>query len=148
MRRLLGKWSAIKRYLRSAAKFAQDLFPMLLLAYLLLLLVETVLGPSISYYLNLNYLLMIVIMVGVMVVFVGPTEAAQAKERIVTKRGIIIAICAAVVGAAIVWYKTMQVGWPSYVISVVSGVLIALLSTLIWAGAAKEEDGGQSSQGS
>ena len=41
-------------------------------------------------------------------------------------------ICAGLTGAAIVWDKTKEIGWLSYVISVISGGLIVLLFMLVW----------------
>lgn len=124
------------------------LFPMLLIVYLVLLVVETMFKGSASSYLNLNYLLITVIGVGVIAIVTSSREAAKTKEGRLTKKGIFIIIGAGVLGAVIVWYKTKEIGWLSYVISVVSGVLIVLLSMLVWGGAEEEADEGKNSQGS
>ncbi|GAG99025.1 unnamed protein product, partial [marine sediment metagenome] len=136
------------KYLRWAVELTHGVFPMLLVVYLALLLVEAVFKGSASSYLNLNYLLIAIIVVGIIAIVTSSREAAKTKEGRLTKKGIFIIIGAGVLGAVIVWYKTKEIGWLSYVISVVSGVLIVLLSMLVWGGAEEEADEGKNSQGS
>ncbi|MCK4964776.1 MAG: hypothetical protein KAS54_06830 [Dehalococcoidia bacterium] len=112
-------------------KLVQQLFVTLLVTYLLLLLVETIWEKSVSAYLNLNYWLIVLIVVGVVAVLTGP-ERREEEGRRLGRRDIAIVICAGLTGAAIVWYKTKEIGWLSYVISVISGGLIVLLFMLVW----------------
>jgi hypothetical protein len=128
------------RYLRWTVELTHGLFPMLLVVYLVLLLVEAVFAGSISSYLNLDQLLIAVIVVGIIAILTAPHEAQKVKGGHLTRRGIFIIIGPGVIGAFIVWYKTKEIGWLSYVISVVSGVLIGLLSMLVWGGAGEEAE--------
>lgn len=130
------------RYIEGAVALVQELFVTLLITFILLLLVETIWEGSVSLHFNLNYLLIAVIAVGIIAVLTRPVRM-EAKERgRLGRRDIILVVCIGLAGAAIVWYKTQEIGWPSYVISVVSGMLIVLLSLLIW----REGDEGEDSQ--
>ena len=110
----------------------QTLFPILLVTYLLLILFEALFEGSVSSYLHLNYLLITVIVFGVGAVLAAPGKAERVKGEHLTAKNFIMIICAGLGGAAIIWYKTREIGWLSYIISVVSGGLIVLLSMLIW----------------
>ena len=132
-----------KWFLKWGLELVQTLFPILLTTYLFLILLETIFEGSVSSYINLNHLLIIVIVVGVAAVLTAPSKAESVRGDRLTSKGIFIIICAGIGGAAIVWYKTQEIGWLSYVISVVSGGLIVLLSMLIWQrdeGAKKEAE--------
>jgi len=118
---------------RWLVELCQEVFIMLLVTYLLLLLVETIWEGSVSPHLNLNYLLIVVIALGVIVVVTMP-ERVEEEKRQLGRKDIIMAVCAALAGAAIVWYKTKEIGWVSCLISAISGVLIVLLSLLIMRG--------------
>jgi len=128
-----GSW-----LLKWLLELVQTLFVVLLTTYLLLILLETVFEGSVSYHMNLNHLLIVVIVVGVAAVLAGPKTVGRGKEEGLTARTVLMIICAGVGGATIVWYKTKEIGWLSFVISLVSGGLIVLLSMLIWRG--DEED--------
>jgi len=130
------------RYWKGAVKLVQQLFVTLLVTYLLLLLVETIWEKSVSAYLNLNYWLIVLIVVGVVAVLTGP-ERREEEGRRLGRRDIAIVICAGLTGAAIVWDKTKEIGWLSYVISVISSGLIVLLFMLVW----REKDEGEDFQG-
>ena len=125
------------RYWKGAVKLVQQLFVTLLVTYLLLLLVETIWEKSVSAYLNLNYWLIVLIVVGVVAVLTGPERREEGRR--LGRRDIAIVICAGLTGAAIVWDKTKEIGWLSYVISVISGGLIVLLFMLVW----REKDEGE-----
>ena len=145
MARLTSKRSGVFRWI---LELVQALFPVLLTTYLFLILLETVFGGSVSSYINLNHLLIAVILAGVAAVLTAPPKAESAKGKRLTAKGIFMIICAGVAGAAIIWYKTQEIGWLSYVISAVSGGLIVLLSMLIWQGDEGGEGEGEDSQGS
>ncbi len=132
-----GKKSPSKdrnRFIGWGLELVQTIFPILLITYLLLILLETIFEGSVSFYINLNHLLIIVIIVGVTAVLTAPSKVESAKGEHLTAKSIFIIICAGIGGAAIMWYKTQEIGWLSYVLSVVGGGLIVLLSMLIWRG--------------
>lgn len=122
------------RFIRWCLELLRELFLVLLITFLLLILVETIFEGSVSYYVNLNYLLIILIVVGIAAVLTTPGKAEMVKGEHLTTKSVLMIICAGIGGAAIIWYKTQEIGWLSYVISAVSGGLIVLLSMLIWRG--------------
>ena len=126
----------------------QVLFPILLVTYLLLILLETIFEGSVSSYLNLNHLLIAVIIVGVAAVLTVPRKVERVEGENLTAKTILVIICAGIGGAAIIWYKTKEIGWLSYVISAVSGGLIVLLSMFVWQRDEEDENEGKNSQGS
>ncbi len=134
------------RFLGWGLELVQVLFPMLLITFLLLILVDTIFKGSVSYYINLNYLLIILIVVGIAAVLTATNKVESAKGERLTAKSIFMIICAGIGGAAIIWYKTQEIGWLSYVISALSGGLIVLLSMLIWRGDEGEKNEGQNSQ--
>lgn len=134
---VLKRFLAMIRYSSWVVALAQEVFVALLITFILLLLVETTWGKSVSPYLNLNYLLIAVIVVGVVAILTS-RERVKVEEGRLARRDIVMVVCAGLAGAAIVWYKTKEIGWPSYVVSVISGGLIVLLSLLIGKGDERE----------
>ncbi len=110
------------------AHLVSHLFQNLLIVYLILLLLEQVVSGFVSQYLNLNYLLIIVIVVGVLDVFSEHPIQVQQKPK--TKDYIFIFILG-VLGFAIIKFKTSALGWLSWLISIIAGILIILLSILV-----------------
>ena len=111
------------------AEVINHLFQTLLITYLLLLLVEEIWKGIISNYLNLNYLLIIVMITGILDVF------SEHKERMIKERttnlDYLFVLALGVLGFFIIKLKTAELGWLSWVISIIAGILIILLSLLI-----------------
>lgn len=110
------------------AILVNHLFQTLLVTYLVLLLVEQVWSGIVSVYLNLNWLLIIVIIAGVLDVF---SEHAVRKPDKVGRWDYWFVGVLGVLGFGIIKFKTGDLGWLSWVISVIAGVLIILLSLLV-----------------
>jgi hypothetical protein len=128
-----------KPLLKCLSELVQTLFVVLLTTYLLLILLETIFEGSVSSHINLNHLLIIVIVVGIVAVLTGPKTVEKRRKERLTLRNIFMIACVGIGGAAIVWYKTKEIGWLSYVVSFVSGTLIVLLSVLSWQEDEKDE---------
>ena len=129
--RRLKRWPEDRRF-RVAVALVQQLFITLLLIYLILLLVETISPESVSRFLNLNYLLLAVILSGVITVLTVKDTSKDKVTRPVTRLNIFIIVFTGLGGAALIWYRTQDIGWLSYVVSLTGGSLIILLSLLIW----------------
>lgn len=111
------------------ASLVNYLFQTLLVTYLVLLLVEQIWSGIVSVYLNLNYLLLIVIAAGVLDVFSEhPMRLFPEKTG---KLDYIFVVVLGILGFAIIKYKTLELGWLSWVISIIAGILIILLSLLV-----------------
>jgi len=109
------------------AELVNHVFQTLLVAYLVLLLAEQIWTGSVLAYLNLNYFLIIVIIVGVLDVF----AEHEIKKQKVRKKDYFFVIVLGVLGFIIIKYKTAELGWISWMISTIAGILIILLSTLV-----------------
>lgn len=110
------------------AKTINHLFQVLLVTYLILLLVEQIWTGLVSAYFNLNYLLIIVIILGVLDVF---SEKLPQIGKGPTKKDYIFVILLGILGAVIIKFKTSSLDWLSWLISIVAGILIILISILI-----------------
>ncbi|MFH0906218.1 MAG: hypothetical protein V1824_02690 [archaeon] len=109
------------------ASLVSHIFQTLLVTYLILLLIEQIWTGFVSVYLNLNYLLIVVIIAGIIDVF---AEHKPQKQK--TKKSDYVLIYAlGILGFAIIKFKTIELGWLSWVISIIAGILIILLSLLI-----------------
>ena len=110
------------------AEIINYLFQILLVTYLLLLLAEQIWSGSASAYINLNYMLIIVIASGILDAF---SEHITIGVKKTTKLDYIFAIFIGVLGFIIIKFKTSELGILSWIISIVAGLLIILLSILI-----------------
>lgn len=102
----------------------------LLVTFLLLLLVETIWEGSVSAFMNINYLLIIVIVSGAISVLTRKEEKAEKVN--LTKKDYLYIGTLGIAGTLIIWYKIKDIGKLAYLISIVAGVLIILLSLLIF----------------
>lgn len=106
-----------------------QVFHVFLVTYLLLLLLEEVFTGIVLDYLNLNYLLIIVLIAGVLTVLF-PTKEKKRKEK-ATGKDYLYTIFLGIAGTVIIFIKTKELGWLSYLISIIAGILIILLSFLV-----------------
>ena len=110
------------------ANLVNHLFQTLLVTYLVLLLIEQIWSGVVSVYLNLNWLLIVVIIAGILDVF--SEHPFRVKEKVKGLDYVFIFVLG-VFGFGIIKFKTGDLGWLSWVISVIAGVLIILLSLLV-----------------
>ena len=110
------------------AEIINYLFQSLLIGYLLLLLIEQIWTGSVSAYFNLNYLLILVIASGILDVF---SEQPKNKQSKTTKKDYFFISILGLAGFIIIKLKTTQLGWLSWLISIIAGILIILLSILV-----------------
>ncbi len=110
------------------ASLVNHIFQTLLITYLSLLLIEEIFPRFVSQYLNLNYLLIFVILAGIADVFsVHPTYI----KRKPSKKDYLFIFALGILGFVIIKFKTAQLGWLSWLISIIAGILIILLSILL-----------------
>ena len=109
------------------AELVNHLFQTLLITYLILLLIEQIYTGFVSTYLNLNYLLILVIASGILDVF---SEHKKIEQK-TTKKDYYLIYTLGILGAIIIKYKTADLNYLSWIISIIAGILIILLSYLI-----------------
>ena len=109
------------------AELINYLFQTLLVTYLILLLLEQIYTGFVSTYLNLNYLLILVIASGILDIF---TEKKEIKQKVKRKDYLLIYILG-ILGFLIIKFKTADLNYLSWIISIIAGILIILLSHLI-----------------
>ena len=110
------------------AELVNYTFQILLVTYLVLLLVEQVWPGVVSVYLNLNYFLVFVILSGIFDVF---SEHEKKVEQEANWKDYSFVFVLGILGFVIIKYKTFELGWLSWLISVIAGILIILLSVLV-----------------
>jgi hypothetical protein len=118
------------------AELVNHLFQTLLVTYLVLLLAEQLWEGIVSVYLNLNWLLIVVVIVGVVDVF---SEVPPRRNARVKGWDYVFVVVLGILGFVIIRYKTVDLGWLSWVISLVAGALIVLLSLLVLEDKGNEE---------
>jgi cytochrome c biogenesis factor len=119
---------AFKLFRGHNAELVNHLFQTLLVTYLVLLLIEQLWKGLVSVYFNLNYLLIIVILLGVVDVF---SEVPEKPKRRAKKIDYLFVVVLGILGFVIIKIKTADLKWLSWVISLIAGVLIILLSFLV-----------------
>lgn len=116
------------RKMELTKEIISSVFATFLLVYLVALLSETLWQKSISIYLNLNYLLIIVIVLGILSVLFPKEEEKQAELS--ARKKILFSGIAGFAGFAIIFYKLNTYGF-GLIISIIAGILIFLLSILV-----------------
>ena len=118
---------------KALIKLNKNVFQYLLIFYLVILLVNEY-NDKLLDFLNMNYILIVTIVLGVVTVLTyKPKEEKKQKLRRMDNYFIYLL---GIAGAFLVYFKIKDLGWISYLISILSGVLIITLNKLI----VKEED--------
>ena len=106
-------------------KIVNQTFQSTLVIYLILLLAKEFYPIK---FINFNYLLVIVLILGVFSIFF-PIEKKEVKDP--ELKDYIMICFLGIIGAILIYIKTKQLGWLSYLISIIAGILIILLSHLV-----------------
>lgn len=108
-----------------------EIFKVSLISYLIFYLIESFKAGFIADYFNLNILLIITILSGVFMVLFKKEEESKKEVQKIRKRDYIFIIILGVVATGLIYYKIKEIGWLSYVISPISGIIIILISILL-----------------
>lgn len=129
---------------------SQVVFQVLLVAFLVALLLQQLLPDLVERYINLTYLLILVIIFGIIAILTsGEEQERPDRSEPLTKKDYLLVALAGVAGTLIVWYKIQDIGPLSYLIAGISGILIILLSIIILGeeGGEEEETGEREERG-
>jgi hypothetical protein len=108
-----------------------EFFSILLITYLLLFLAENIWTGSVSGALNINYLLTLLIISGAFSALTRKEEE-KVEKVLITKKDYMYIGALGIAGSLIIWYKIKDIGNLAYLISIVAGALIVLLSLLLF----------------
>jgi len=126
-----------KEYKITPKHIITQTFQYLLIVYLILLLIEEYAPKFISNYINLNYLLVLVIIFGVITVLLPQKKIKKQKPK---RKDYYFIFILGIIGTILIYIKTKELGWLSYVISIIAGILIILLSILVLEDVKNEEN--------
>lgn len=105
-----------------------ELFKFSLITYLILILAETVKVGFVSFYFDLNYLLLVVLVSGIIIAILGHEKVISDEKSKLTERDINSIIIFSLIGGFLVYYKTQDFGLVSLIITLLSSIIIFLLS--------------------
>ena len=106
-------------------KIISSVFQYLLIIYLIILLIDQYFPIK---FLNLNYLLVTVIVLGVITISFFKPE--KEKKHKITRKDKYLIYFLGILGAILIYLKTKEIGWISYLISIIGGALIIIISKL------------------
>ena len=106
----------------------KNIFQYLLIFYLVILLVQEY-NENFLKFLNMSYMLILTIVLGVITVLTYKPKQIE-KQKLTSLDNYFIYFLG-VTGAVLVYFKINDLGWISYLISALSGILIIVLNKLI-----------------
>jgi hypothetical protein len=109
-----------------------EIFKVSLISYLLAYLIENFKAGFIADYFNLNILLWLTIISGVLSVWIKGDEVEKKKEpQKIKVRDYVFIVLLGLASMALIYYKIKTIGWLAYLIAPISGVIVILLSILL-----------------
>jgi hypothetical protein len=111
----------------------KEIFQYSLFTYLILLIAETIQEGIVSYFFNLNILLTVVILSGLMMIVTQDDEGNvySVHKKISYRRSISYIILLCIIGAIIVILTTFDLGFMTIVAGCLAAILILLTSLLL-----------------
>ena|SRR5256885_6227406 len=110
---------------------SHEIFQFSLVTYLILLLTEALQQGFVSYFFDLNILLGIVFVSGIIMLLTYKKEFDRSTNRKkITKKDIFWSVCFALIGSFIVFYKTFYLGSISLLVACIAGVIIIIFALL------------------
>ena len=116
-------------------------FQTLLVLFLLTLLLREFYPNTVNAYLNINWFMIVVIVFGALSIIFPPSknqEMIDMGEPTWKDKALIISL--GILGAVIIFLKIETLGWIGYVIAILGGLIIILLSWLILTEKDKKEN--------
>ncbi|MBO8183458.1 MAG: hypothetical protein H0Z28_11830 [Archaeoglobus sp.] len=132
-----------KNKFHELGELLKDPFASLLTLYLIFILIDTIWDGKVSKSINLNYFLIFVIATGILSFIKKDYAKKETIIEPITKSDYFFIGALSVIGSLIVWYKLRNIGTLSYIISILAGILIFLLSVLVLEEEGEEKEGGE-----
>ena len=107
-------------------KIVQDIFKVSFISLLALFLIEQVENGFVADYFNLNYLLILSLVSGIICVIIPEPEKSKTSKRVGVRNTLLIIIVALIVAMVIFWHAR-TIGYLSYFLAVASFVIISIL---------------------
>jgi hypothetical protein len=108
----------------------EELFRYSLITYILLLIGETIKEGFVTFFLNLNYLLAIVLISGLLMAIFSP-EWIKKRHKKFTERDNQWILLFCIGGGFLVYYKTKELGDLALIYSLFTVILLFFLTTVI-----------------
>lgn len=112
-------------------KIVNEIFTMALITYLLFYLIEDFNNGFIINYFNLNILLIITIISGILMVLTVP-EAEERKPEPIKTRNYIFIVVLGIMATALIYFGIKEIGKLALIIAPISGLIIILISILLF----------------
>ena len=114
--------------------FAQAFFQYLLITYLILLLIETLKEGFVSFFFNLNILLVVILINGFIIVLThhDKLEAINFTSKKITRSDVEYTVTFALGGALLVYFLMQELGVLSFILAALTAVIIIFLSLLLF----------------
>ncbi len=106
-------------------------FQTLLFLFLITLLLKEFYPNQVSAYMNINWFMVVVIIFGALSILFPVPNNHPHIEKQSNAKDLILIIFLGILGAIIIFLKIKTLGWIGYVISILGGLIIILLSWLI-----------------
>ncbi len=128
------KISKIKNYVVIIQRISNEVFSIFLIGYLFFFLLDEVFNNFISNFINLNYILIIVITTGFLTVFLDRNSESKIENSKTKNKqwlNYIITIGLGIIAVIVVFFKLQDINLIlNIIISILSGLLISLVSYL------------------
>ncbi len=106
-----------------------EIFKVSLISYLIFYLIDHFISGFVTDHFNLNILLIITIVAGVLTVSIDKDKRVEEKNKKVPN--CIISTIFGIIGAAIIYLQIKDIGIFSYIISLTVGAIIILITNLL-----------------
>ena len=106
----------------------EELFQTALITYLILLIIETIQEGFVTNFFSINILLILILIGGITKITLSSKKNAVTTIKIEEKKiDLVYIITFGLVGGALVYYKTSELGTISIAISIITSLIVCLL---------------------
>lgn len=114
-----------------AKEIIREIFKVSLVSYLLLYLIDNYQIGFVSDYFNINILLTIALITGVITIIFKEETLDDNLQKSLTKMDYLFIIIIGIISSLLVYFNIKEIGKLAYLISAVTGVIIILISILL-----------------